>query len=278
MLTLHVHDLTPWASRALIFSMALMSAACATENAALQRAQLAYEQARQDPETRREAPLALHEAEQALRQAEQARDEEEVNHLAYLAERGVEIARAEAGRKTAEARAERQLKERDHIVIDARTREAEEARAEAAEAQAAVKQLAIELADLQAKETERGLVLTLGDVLFDYNRASLKPGAQQNLYRLVTYLKEHPQQLIVIEGHTDSHGSDSYNLDLSQRRAQAVQGFLIGNGIGPERITARGLGEGYPLASNDSEAGRQQNRRVEIVLPTPSKPGIATSP
>jgi len=86
--------------------MALMSAACATENAALQRAQLAYEQARQDPEIRREAPLALHEAEQALRQAEQASDEEEVNHLAYLAERGVEIARAEAGRKTAEARAE----------------------------------------------------------------------------------------------------------------------------------------------------------------------------
>jgi OmpA-OmpF porin, OOP family len=103
-------------------------------------------------------------------------------------------------------------------------------------------------------------------VLFEYDKANLKPGAQQNLYRLVTFLNEHPDQTVVIEGHTDSKGSDTYNLDLSQRRAQAVQGFLLSNGIGGERIAVRGYGEAYPVASNDTMAGRQQNRRVEIVV------------
>lgn len=263
----HLNKTTVWATRALMLNILGLVAACAAQSTALRGAQHAYGEAREDPVVVREAPVALHEAEEVLRQAEQTSDEDEVNHLAYLAQRQVEIARAEAKMKTAEAEAEQRLKERDRIALEARTREAEEARA-------AVEQLILELADLEAKQTERGMVLTLGDVLFDYNRASLKPGAQQNLYRLVTYLSEHPEQMIRIEGHADNTGSDSYNLDLSERRAQAVRDFLIGSGIGAERITARGLGEAYPLASNNTEAGRQQNRRVEIVLPTPAEPRV----
>jgi outer membrane protein OmpA-like peptidoglycan-associated protein len=200
--------------------------------------------------------------------------------LAYITEKRVEIARAVAEQKRNEAEAQRLNDEREQVVIAARTREAEraqeEARAraraaeqaqrEAQEATARAKQLEQELAALKAKQTERGLVLTLGDVLFEYNKADLKPGAMQNLYQLITFLKENPTRNLLIEGYTDSTGSDSYNLELSQRRAEAVQSFLLQNGIGPERIVARGYGEAYPVASNNTEAGRQQNRRVEIVI------------
>jgi outer membrane protein OmpA-like peptidoglycan-associated protein len=129
-------------------------------------------------------------------------------------------------------------------------------------------QLEQELAALkaQARETERGPVLTLGDVLFEFNRADLKSGAMQKLYPLVAFLQENPTRSVVIEGHTDNIGSDSYNFELSQRRAEAVRAFLLQNGIRAERITAQGRGESYPVAANDTEAGRQQNRRVEIVI------------
>ncbi len=128
--------------------------------------------------------------------------------------------------------------------------------------------LAIEqkLAELNAKETERGLELTLRDVLFETDRADLKPQALEDLYPVVTFLREDPERHILIEGHTDSIGSESYNLDLSQQRAAAVRNFLVRNGVSPERITARGYGKAYPVASNDTEAGRQQNRRVEVVV------------
>ncbi|MGH8579424.1 MAG: OmpA family protein, partial [Gammaproteobacteria bacterium] len=123
-----------------------------------------------------------------------------------------------------------------------------------------------------AEKTERGYVLTLGDVLFEVDRSSLKPGAQRNLDQLVTFLKEHPEQKISIEGHTDSTASDSYNLKLSERRARAVAAFLVQNAISPERIRTLGYGEAYPKASNDTVAGRQENRRVEIVFAEKGEP------
>ncbi|MGH8654615.1 MAG: OmpA family protein [Gammaproteobacteria bacterium] len=271
-----------WVSRGLTVGGLALLAACTAPNSALRQAQQTYEEARQDATVASQSPLLLQEAEHALRQAEEAKEEEEINHLAYIAQRRVEVAHAESQRKTAEMVAEKQLEERDEIVLEARTRETQAALANAAEAEAVAAALAQELAALQAKQTERGLVLTLGDVLFDYNRASLKSGAQQNLYRLVTFLKEHPEQNVLIEGHTDSKGSESYNRELAADRAQAVRDLLIGNEIGAERITASGYGESYPLATNDTVAGRQQNRRVEIVLPSSereiapsSEPGIA---
>ncbi|MGH8563151.1 MAG: OmpA family protein [Gammaproteobacteria bacterium] len=245
--------------RVLALGLIALCAACVGPNLALQQAQQDYAAARQDPEVVKNASVALHEAEQALDQAERAGTEADVEHHAYIARKRVETARAEADRKISEAKAEQLLKEREQVVLEARTRQAKDATARA-------EILAEELAALQAEKTDRGYVITLGDVLFEYDRADLKPGAQQNLYRLVAFLNEHPDQTVAIEGHTDSKGSDTYNLDLSQRRAQAVQGFLLSNGIGGERVLGRGHGEAYPVVSNDTMAGRQQNRRVEIVV------------
>jgi outer membrane protein OmpA-like peptidoglycan-associated protein len=119
---------------------------------------------------------------------------------------------------------------------------------------------------LKAKPTDRGLVLTLGDVLFDTGKAQLNPGATQNLYQLVTFLNEHPERHVEIDGYTDSVGPAAYNVSLSQRRADAVAAALAAQGIDPSRIVTHGFGDEYAVASNDQAAGRQLNRRVEVVI------------
>ena len=124
-----------------------------------------------------------------------------------------------------------------------------------------------ELAELKARETAHGLVLTLGDVLFAPNQSEPTTAAMRKLSPLVTILKGQPQRKIRIEGYADSRGPESYNLDLSQRRAGAVRDFLIDNGISPRRITARGYGEAVSVASNTTIAGRRENRRVEVIVP-----------
>jgi len=128
-----------------------------------------------------------------------------------------------------------------------------------------------ELAEFKAQETERGLVLILGDVQFAPNHENLTAEAMRKLYPLVTILKEQPKRHLRIEGHTDSSGERSYNLDLSQRRADAVRDFLIENGIRAERITARGYGEEKAVASNATAEGRRENRRVEVIVPKAGK-------
>ena len=144
--------------------------------------------------------------------------------------------------------------------------QAEIAKNEAQAAQAQLVTAQQQLADLQAKKTDRGMVVTLGDVLFDTGQAGLKPGADLVLGRLATYLSANPRTLILIEGHTDSRGSDDYNEALSERRAQAVADALAARGIAQDRLRTRGRGKAFPVASNDTPEGRQQNRRVEIVL------------
>ena len=257
----NIAPLFPFQARQLALSAIVLCTACAGPNMALQEAQQAYRQAEQDPQVTSHAPVALHEAAQALSEAEQAGGQEEIEHMAYIAKKRVEIARAEAERKLAEDNAKQLLEGRDEVI--------------AQQAKARAQELERELAELKAKRTDRGFVITLGDVLFEYNQARLKPGAQQNLYRLVSFLKQRPEQNVLIEGHADSSGSESYNLELSQRRAQAVQSFLVMNGISPERINVRGYGEAYPVASNDTTAGRQQNRRVEIVFGEGPRPTLS---
>ena len=149
--------------------------------------------------------------------------------------------------------------------------EAQQARAEAAELAERERKLREELAELEAQKTERGLVLTLGDVLFDVDEATLKAGATQSLSRLIAFLKEYPDRQVLVEGHTDSTGTEQYNLGLSQRRAESVVQFLTLNGISPERAIARGYGKAYPVAGNETAAGRQRNRRVEIVILDPGE-------
>jgi outer membrane protein OmpA-like peptidoglycan-associated protein len=231
----------------------------------------------------------LQRAETALQQREAQQD---VDHLAYLALRHAQAGEA----RIAEARARQQVaqaqEERNRIQLQAREREVQSARSSAtaaqSEAAAAQNQAAAaqdelararqELADLQAKQTERGMVMTLNDVLFDTGQATLKPGADRAVDRLAQYLKDSPGTQVIIEGHTDSVGSDDYNLALSQRRAQAVADALTTRGVSADRIQAKGLGKSYPVASNDTQAGRQQNRRVEIVFSDTSGHFAQSSP
>ncbi|HEY6124972.1 MAG TPA: OmpA family protein, partial [Steroidobacteraceae bacterium] len=119
---------------------------------------------------------------------------------------------------------------------------------------------------LQARPTDRGLVLTLGDTLFATGKSEIKSGATANLDRLTAFLNEYPTRTASIEGYTDSMGSEEMNQSLSQRRADAVRGYLVGQGVGSTRLTSSGRGENSPVADNGSAEGRQQNRRVEVVI------------
>jgi outer membrane protein OmpA-like peptidoglycan-associated protein len=131
------------------------------------------------------------------------------------------------------------------------------------------RQLEAEIAqmkELESRETPRGLVLSMPGVLFEVDKADLKPGAERTLNKLAEVLRNNPERTINIEGFTDSTGSDEYNRQLSERRAWAVRDALVSRGVNPERVQTRGYGENYPVASNETPAGRQMNRRVEIII------------
>lgn len=149
---------------------------------------------------------------------------------------------------------------------EASRQQADAARQQADEAQARSSQLEAQLRDLNAKKTDRGLVITLGDVLFDTNQAQLKSGSLRSVEKLGIFLKQYPQRRALVEGFTDSVGSEGTNQDLSARRADAVRAALVNLGVSGDRIATQGYGEAYPVAGNDSAGGRQMNRRVEIVL------------
>jgi outer membrane protein OmpA-like peptidoglycan-associated protein len=181
--------------------------------------------------------------------------------------------------------------ERERVLAEARTREADIAnqqadaanqQANAADQRAAgferqAQDLEEQLKDLQARKTDRGLVLTLGDVLFDTGKARLKAGAYSTIDRLANALKEVPTRSVVIEGHTDSMGSEDYNQELSEQRAMSVQSALMQRGVQGSQISTAGKGEGLPVASNDTAGGRQQNRRVEVIFSeSPPAPRVAT--
>jgi len=178
---------------------------------------------------------------------------------------------AEKAKMEAEERAREVEKARDEA--EARAREAEAARvaalgeaAKAQKAKAEAEQLMKELSDLKAQQTERGIVLTIGDVLFATGKADLSPDAIRNVDKLADFLQAHPNRNVLIEGHTDSVGSDEFNLTLSQDRADSVEEQLLAKGIDPGRISTKGYGKKYPVATNDTPAGRQQNRRVEVII------------
>jgi outer membrane protein OmpA-like peptidoglycan-associated protein len=137
---------------------------------------------------------------------------------------------------------------------------------QAGDAEARTRMLEAQLRELNAKKTDRGMVITIGDVLFDTGQAQLKSGGMQNIQRLSGFLKEYPQRKALIEGYTDSTGSDNTNMALSGRRADAVMSALLGMGVSRGQLAAQGYGETHPVAGNDSSGGRQMNRRVEIVL------------
>jgi outer membrane protein OmpA-like peptidoglycan-associated protein len=178
---------------------------------------------------------------------------------------------AEARARDAEAKA-REAEQARAQAEQART-QAEQARAQAeAEAkaraaeQAKTAALSKELSDLKAQQTDRGIVLTVGDVLFATGKAEVAPGGQRSVDKLAEFLKKNPKRNVLIEGHTDNTGNEDFNLMLSQQRADAVRDLLVARGIATERVTTKGYGPKYPLVVNDTPSGRQQNRRVEVVV------------
>jgi outer membrane protein OmpA-like peptidoglycan-associated protein len=193
--------------------------------------------------------VALYQAERALHRAAAAWDVEgddaETEHLSYVAAKRVEMAKVAAQEKQAEAEASQLGERRAEVLLEARE---------------------AELAALRARKTDRGVVIPVEDVLFAFDSAELRPEAASHLFRIVSLLKEYPERELLIEGHTDSVGSEAYNVGLSQRRADSVYAFLTRGGISPARAATRGYGEAFPAASNATSAGRQENRRVEVVI------------
>lgn len=185
---------------------------------------------------------------------------------AQMAQRSAESSQRDARsaqRDAQTAQRDAQMAQRDTVTAQ---RDLQTSRELAGESEARANALQAQLKELNAKKTERGMVVTLGDVLFDTNRAELKSGSARNMDKLVVFLKAYPQRQALIEGFTDSVGSEDSNQSLSSRRADAVRAALVSQGVGTERLTTKGYGEAFPVAGNDNAGGRQMNRRVEIVL------------
>ena len=338
------------AIKPLAILVAALLAGCSSvpeRNSVLEQARSDYASAQASPQVTSLAPAELKLAGESLDRANHASSKREndatVDHLAYVAKQHVAIARETARQKSAELMVANAAVERDRVLLEARTREADSAQrsaehsqrqaqasqrsaeaaqrrsessqrqseasqrqsedsqrrseesrlqSEASQRQAAMERqaaadaqlvtlaarqqtldaesrsraLEAQLIELQARKTDRGMVVTLGDVLFDTDRAQLKTGGVRNVERLADFVRRYPQRNVMIEGFTDSTGSDSRNQQLSDERAGAVRTALLGMGIGTERITSRGYGDAYPVAGNDTAAGRQMNRRVEIVV------------
>jgi len=217
-----------------------------------------------DPQLGTLAPDAIREADVAVAAAEKPDRAADVTaHLVYIAQRKVATARALAEARLAETQRASIVAERDKARLEARTAEADAARQKASELQR-------EIDAMHAQSTDRGVVLTLGDVLFETGKADLKPSAVNDLTQLVTFLNKYPERTVTIEGHTDNVGSQDFNVGLSQRRAESVRSYLMRQGIDGSRIETKGMGESAPVASNDTAGGRQQNRRVEVIISNPT--------
>ena len=289
----------------MVLPLFLFFASCGgppAQNPLLDEATSSYEAAEQDEDIVRFAPVALKEAEETLDMSrtlwEAKADKVVVDHHAYLAKQRTLIARETAALNAAQNEIERAESERQQVLLDVRSSDVRraEARAQRAdeemqreratseeralraeeeiqreraaseEERKRAEELAKRVGELEALQTERGLVLTLGDVIFDFNKATLKSGGLRTIRDLAKFLEEYPERTILVEGHTDSIGSDEYNLDLSERRANAVKQALVDLGTSTRRIGIQGIGKSHPVASNDTEAGRQQNRRVEVII------------
>lgn len=235
----------------------------------LQKSQKAYEKARDDKRLVSYSSTSLFQAGKLYNLSKSAKSKAQADHYAYLLTRELEAAKENMQAKQLQekivALKEKKTKallEQKDAQLQAAKDEAQKAKEEAMGLEAKYQ----ELQELNAKMTNRGLVLTLGDVLFETGKARLLSGATRAIEKLAHFLSQNPERKVLIEGHTDNVGSVTYNLDLSLRRAEAVEKALQNAGIEQERIVIKGYGEQYPVAANTTAVGRQQNRRVEIVI------------
>lgn len=270
-------------------SLVVMLGACSglQKTDALVEAEQAYMEARENEMLLRYAPKELERVNEALVRAAGADNAEDMTSLAYIGKTRLQTAEAVAARKAAAARVEELGEVKNQVRLQARELEIrleqdakdealrskeealrvkESAVMEREKALAEAEALRAELAELQAQKTERGMVMTLGDVLFSTGKTELLPGAMSTMEKLANFLAEYPEKTILIEGHTDSVGSEAFNQDLSERRAMSVKDALLQAGVEASRIDTVGLGESTPVADNDTSAGRLKNRRVEIVI------------
>lgn len=282
-------------------ALATALAACSSlpdRNSALEQARARVSAAQSDPQVMTLAPEELKHATESLRNAEQAwtagAKPATVDHLAYMTGQRVTIAKDTASSLASQAITAGAAAERDRMRLALRTAEADAAQQQlatsresnvqksaelaAAEANALrekerlgrrdarVEDLESQLKDLNAKKTDRGTVVTLGDVLFDTGQARLLPSGNRNLIRLAEVMKGNPMATAMIEGHTDSVGSANSNYALSQRRANAVKAALVNLGVPANRLSTQAMGPDMPAADNSTASGRQMNRRVEIIF------------
>ena len=268
------------------------------ENTQLIAVQMELKYAQATPEVSTMAGAEIRDAAATLDQARAAWAMQEkpskVNHLAYLASKKIAIAQTMANQRLAENAINEAQGNRQKTLLAARTLDAENAlriaqssqqiaavatqqakaaqgeialaRQDAESSEANADQLRARLSEMDARQTDRGMVVTIGDLLFDNNSAVLRPGAGQSVQRLGAFLKAYPMRNALIEGYTDSVGSTESNQGLSDRRAAAVKRALVATGVMSERMIMRGYGEAYPVGNNQSAEGRLSNRRVEVIL------------
>jgi len=240
-------------------------AACSTPpNANLEQARTNYSGLQANPQASKVAALETKEASDYLDKADkafQAREKtEQVDQLAYLTNQRVEVAKQTIALRTAEADLKNASAQRAQARLDARDSQ--------------IKQLQN---SLNAKQTDRGTLVTFGDVLFATNKAELKSSGLVNINKLAHFLAENPDRKVIVEGYTDSTGAANYNQSLSERRAGSVRMALVKMGVDPARVVAQGYGKEYPVAENSSVSGRAMNRRVEVTISNDNQPVVPRS-
>jgi outer membrane protein OmpA-like peptidoglycan-associated protein len=243
-----------------LLALSVGLAACSSQpNVNLEQARTNFSALQANPQASKVAALETKDASDWLDKADKAyqnkEDQKRVDQLAYLTNQRVEVAKQTINLRTAEGDLKNAAGQRAQARLDARD--------------AQIKQLQ---ASLNAKQTERGTLVTFGDVLFDFNKADLKSSGLVDINKLAQFLQENPDRKVIVEGYTDSSGSAAYNQSLSERRANSVRMALVKMGVSPERIVAQGYGKEYPVADNTSNSGRAQNRRVEVTISNDNQP------
>ena len=248
-----------------LLALSVGLAACSQDpNANLESARTNFSSLQSNPQASKMAALETKDAQDSLNKADKAymdrEDKQKVDQLAYLTNQRVEVAKQTIALRTAEGDIKNAAAQRAQAKLDARDAQISKLKNE-----------------LNAKQTDRGTLVTFGDVLFDFNKAELKSSAYPNVTKLAQFLQENQERKVIVEGYTDSVGSQSYNQSLSERRANAVRMALVRAGVDQSRIVAQGYGKEYPVADNSSNSGRAQNRRVEVTISNDNQPVVPRS-